>query len=80
MDQLNSVALPTATETLFKKMREKAKTLTEDKNKNLLSKYGGEEHLQNDYDLILGQSERYVEYSRDGKVGYFLIFFTYTIY
>lgn len=65
---MNSVALPTATEKLVKMMKEKVKNAAEEKNQMLINKYGGGEHLGNDYGVILGQSERYVEYSRDGKV------------
>lgn len=49
-------------------MKEKVKNAAEEKNQMLINKYGGGEHLGNDYGVILGQSERYVEYSRDGKV------------
>ena len=35
----------------------------------LLQKYGGEEHLEAPpSELLLGQSEKYVEYTRDGKL------------
>lgn len=34
---------------------------------SLLDRYGGEEHLNSELDLLLGQTERYVEYDIDGQ-------------
>ena len=43
--------------------------LKADYKKQLLDKYGGGEHLEKaPQELLFGQSEAYVQYSRDGKV------------
>jgi pre-mRNA-processing factor SLU7 len=63
---LNSIALPTATEMIFKKAQEKLKSAASEKKSKLLKEYGGQEFLETDF--LPGQSERYVEYTRDGKI------------
>lgn len=63
------LAEPTKLEMLqkeYEKKKEEFKSETKDK---VLSKYGGEEHLQvPPKSLLLAQTEEYVEYSRTGKV------------
>lgn len=63
------LAEPTKLEMLqheYEKKKEGFKSETKDK---VLSKYGGEEHLQvPPKSLLLAQTEEYVEYSRSGKV------------
>jgi len=36
--------------------------------KELLEKYGGEEHMEAPRELLLSQNENYVEYTRDGRI------------
>ncbi|KAF9431483.1 mRNA splicing protein [Entomortierella beljakovae] len=62
-------ANPTQAEMLHKQFKEK-KAEQQDTNKvSILEKYGGEEHLDAPArELLLAQSENYVEYSRAGKV------------
>ncbi|KAF9970424.1 mRNA splicing protein, partial [Modicella reniformis] len=62
-------ANPTQTEILHKQFKEK-KAQQQDTNKDsILSKYGGEEYLDAPArELLLAQSENYVEYSRAGRV------------
>ncbi len=48
-------------------MREQKQNIRQYTNQELVKNYGGEEHLNPDYDIIFAQSEKYVEYSRDGK-------------
>lgn len=63
------LAEPTKLEMLqqeYEKKKEEFKSKTKD---TVLSKYGGEEHLQAPpKSLLLAQTEEYVEYSRTGKV------------
>ncbi|EGR29555.1 step ii splicing factor slu7, putative [Ichthyophthirius multifiliis] len=64
---LSSIANPTLTEKVFKEMLDKDKNIKNMKIKQILQVYGGEEHLDVDYDLIVGQTEKYAEYSADGQ-------------
>jgi len=54
----------------FTKITKKKKDLVKKKTKDaILAKYGGEEHLDTlPKELLLAQTEEYVEYSADGKV------------
>ncbi|CAD6186858.1 unnamed protein product [Caenorhabditis auriculariae] len=65
----HSIAEPTKLEAL-KREFEKQKGETKDETKKeLLEKYGGAEHLDRPpEELLLAQSENYVEYNRKGKV------------
>ncbi|GJJ06309.1 hypothetical protein Clacol_000500 [Clathrus columnatus] len=60
---------PTAGEILHQEYKQK-KEMLKDKNKvGILAKYGGEEYLQRaPKELLTGQTEEYVEYSRTGQV------------
>lgn len=66
--EVNTIGLPSGTEILYKKMKEKEKENIDSKKKELISKYGGEEHLDIDHEVIFGQTEKYIEYGRDGKM------------
>lgn len=60
---------PTEVELMRKQYKDKKKKLEELKKQKLLDKYGGEEHLQAPpKELLYGQTEGYVEYSKDGRV------------
>ena len=65
---MNSVALPTATEMIFRKAKEKLTEQAKEKNRRLVDKYGEKREGDPDYNLILGESEKYVEYLPDGNV------------
>ena len=65
--ELNTIGLPSGTEVLFKKMKEKEKETVSTKTLELLGKYGGEEHLKADEGILYAQTEKYVEFGRDGK-------------
>jgi pre-mRNA-processing factor SLU7 len=62
-------ANPTAGELLHQEYKSKKETL-KDKNKvSILDKYGGEQYLEHaPRELLQGQTEEYVEYSRTGQV------------
>ena len=66
---IHNVAAPSSAEIFFKESKEK-NTQENEKKKNLvLEKYGGREHLNSlPKELLLGQQEVYVEYSRDGSL------------
>ncbi|KAJ1982318.1 mRNA splicing protein [Dimargaris xerosporica] len=62
-------ANPTQGELLHREFKAKKETLKKDIKSSILDKYGGEEHLQAPpKELLLAQTENYVEYSRTGKV------------
>lgn len=60
---------PTASHLLHKEFLDKKEQLKETSSKSILSKYGGEEYLQSvPRELLGGQTEDYVEYSRNGQI------------
>ncbi|XP_054980462.1 pre-mRNA-splicing factor SLU7-like [Sorex araneus] len=71
-DQASEVHLqadPTKLELLYKSFKAKKEDFKEQKKVSILEKYGGQEHLDAPpAELLLGQTEDYVEYSRHGTV------------
>lgn len=67
-ESIDMISNPSQTELMKKQFTEKKGQLEETKRKALLEKYGGAQHMQADPQLRLGQTEAYVEYSRDGRV------------
>uniref|UniRef100_A0A914YKQ6 Pre-mRNA-splicing factor SLU7 n=1 Tax=Panagrolaimus superbus TaxID=310955 RepID=A0A914YKQ6_9BILA len=66
---VHATAEPTKLEILQKKFNEQRETLKDDNMKKLLESYGGEEHLDAPAkELLLAQTENYVEYNRRGNV------------
>jgi hypothetical protein len=62
-------ANPTQGEILHEKYIQKKETLKSTNKVDILSKYGGEEYLKTaPTELLTGQTENYVEYSRAGTV------------
>lgn len=62
-------ANPTQGQLLHEAYREKKEELRDSSKVSVLTKYGGEEHLMKPpRELLLGQTEEYVEYSRAGQV------------
>ncbi|WVQ73201.1 pre-mRNA-splicing factor SLU7 [Cryptococcus sp. DSM 104548] len=62
-------ANPTAGELLHKEFQDKKEVLRDTNKTSILSRYGGEQHLQKmPKELLSGQTENYVEYSRQGQV------------
>ncbi|XP_066922401.1 pre-mRNA-splicing factor SLU7-like [Clytia hemisphaerica] len=60
---------PTKLELLHKTYKVKKDNYKEDQKEGVLAKYGGAEHLEAPpKELLLAQTEEYVEYSRTGKV------------
>ncbi|KAI9985316.1 hypothetical protein PInf_004644 [Phytophthora infestans] len=66
---IHPIANPSQAEFLKKQYEEKKTALEKEKGRKILDKYGGQEHLEAPpKELLLAQSEHYVEYSRDGRV------------
>jgi pre-mRNA-processing factor SLU7 len=62
-------ANPTQGQLLHEAFKEKKEELRDTSKVSVLAKYGGEEHLAKPpKELLLGQTEEYVEYSRAGQV------------
>ena len=60
---------PTQTALIYKEFLEKKEALKDTSKTSILDKYGGEEHLTRvPQELLSGQTEDYVEYSRAGKL------------
>jgi pre-mRNA-processing factor SLU7 len=66
---INPIANPSQAEYLKKQFEEKKAALEKEKKRKILDKYGGNEHLNAPpKELLLAQTENYVEYSRDGRL------------
>lgn len=59
---------PSLSEMLYKQYKEKKENLESKRQSDILNRYGGEEYKKVDKNLMLEQSEVYIEYSRDGRV------------
>jgi pre-mRNA-processing factor SLU7 len=67
--EVHMVGVPSQAEYAFKNFQEKKNKLKEDKRKEILDTYGGEEYLKAPQEVEqLAETEAYVQYSRDGKV------------
>ncbi|VDO92768.1 unnamed protein product [Soboliphyme baturini] len=67
--EVHALAEPTKLELLKKEYTVRKENYKHVQEKNILEKYGGEEYLRvPPKDLLLAQTEAYVEYSRTGKV------------
>lgn len=65
----HSIAEPTKLEALKKEYEKEKSTLKNETQKELLDRYGGGEHMERPADeLLLAQTESYIEYNRKGKV------------
>ncbi|KAF1321549.1 Pre-mrna-splicing factor slu7, partial [Globisporangium splendens] len=66
---IHPLANPSQAEFLKKQFEEKKAALEKEKSRKILEKYGGQQHLEAPpKELLLAQTEHYVEYSRDGRV------------
>lgn len=68
-NDLHLQANPTVNERQFREFQSKKEKLRESTRGSILDKYGGAEHFDSvPKELLRGQSENYIEYSRSGKV------------
>eukprot|EP00053_Salpingoeca_punica_P020562 m.211894 g.211894 ORF g.211894 m.211894 type:complete len:582 (-) comp19096_c0_seq1:227-1972(-) len=66
---LNMMADPTKVELMHKEYSQKKEKFTEQQKQSILEKYGGAEHLAAPpKELLLAQTEHYVEYSKHGRL------------
>ncbi|EGD78289.1 pre-mRNA-splicing factor SLU7 [Salpingoeca rosetta] len=67
--ELHLQADPTKAELMHKQFKVKKANFQEDQRKSILEKYGGETHLKAPpKELLMAQTEHYVEYSQTGRV------------
>ena len=68
-NELHLQSEPSKAEMMFKQHQANKEQVKDVKKESVLSRYGGEAHLQAlPKELLLAQTEQYVEYSRTGKV------------
>ena len=67
-DNIHLQANPTRTTLMSRKVDKEKDKLKEAARSSILDKYGGEHHLERPSEGLLTQNERYIEYSRTGKV------------
>lgn len=68
-DELHLQADPTLAEMMHKQHREKKETFKTTQRGSVLDKYGGQEYLKAPpKELLIAQSEHYIEYSKGGRV------------
>lgn len=68
-NDLHLNANPTVNEIQFRQYQEKKEKLRESTRGSILERYGGQEHFDSvPKELLTGQTENYVEYSRTGQV------------
>ncbi|KAK2956619.1 putative Pre-mRNA-splicing factor SLU7-A [Blattamonas nauphoetae] len=67
-DGIQPEANPSVTEKAYRRFKENKKKKEEEREKLLREKYGDGQAKNIDVNLIVGQSERYVEYTKDGKI------------
>merc|ERR1719460_2670986 len=65
---VNALALPTQAAKLMDVFKDRQEEAKKEKKEELLTKYGGQEHLNVPEVILNAETEQYVEYSRDGRV------------
>jgi pre-mRNA-processing factor SLU7 len=69
-DELNNISMPTQAELFHRHVKDKKIKVRSDNLKRVLSKYGGEEHLEAPEEIKnIGEvNNTYVEYNQNGKI------------
>lgn len=67
-EKIHDTAQPTQALKMFEVYKNRSQNLKGIQQKELLEKYGGQEHLDAPRELLFAQNETYVEYARDGRV------------
>mmetsp|Transcript_63535 Transcript_63535/g.98859 ORF Transcript_63535/g.98859 Transcript_63535/m.98859 type:complete len:550 (-) Transcript_63535:61-1710(-) len=67
-EKIHDFAQPTQAAKMYDIFKNRSQNLKETQQKELLEKYGGSEHMDAPRELIYGQNDNYVEYSRDGRI------------
>lgn len=67
-EKIHDFAQPTQASKMHDIFKNRSQNLKETQQKELMDKYGGEEHMEAPREIIYSQNDNYVEYSRDGRV------------
>ena len=68
-DELHLQSEPSKAAMMFKRYQDSKEQVKDVRKESVLARYGGAEHLQAPpKDLLIAQTEEYVEYSRTGKM------------
>lgn len=67
-EKIHDTAQPTQALKMWNVYKQRSKDLEVEKAKELIDKYGGEEHLNGPKEVLFAQNETYVEYTRDGRI------------
>jgi len=67
-ENLHMQAVPSQAELSFKSFKGQNEEVAQKNKDTILTKYGGQEHMEAPKDLSLGQTEEYVEYRYDGSI------------
>mmetsp|Transcript_85092 Transcript_85092/g.150477 ORF Transcript_85092/g.150477 Transcript_85092/m.150477 type:complete len:672 (-) Transcript_85092:26-2041(-) len=67
-EKIHDTAQPTQALKMYEVYKNRAEDLKNAQAKELVDKYGGQEHMDAPKELIFSQNETYVEYARDGRV------------
>jgi len=67
-EKIHDVAAPTQAAKMFQVFKQRSEDLKVQQKNELFNKYGGQEHLDAPRELLYGQTDNYVEYTRDGRV------------
>mmetsp|Transcript_20714 Transcript_20714/g.37687 ORF Transcript_20714/g.37687 Transcript_20714/m.37687 type:complete len:205 (+) Transcript_20714:134-748(+) len=66
--KVHDIAQPTQALKMHQVYKERKEDLMDTQRRELLEKYGGEEHLDAPAELIFAQNDNYVEYAKDGRI------------
>mmetsp|Transcript_14537 Transcript_14537/g.45801 ORF Transcript_14537/g.45801 Transcript_14537/m.45801 type:complete len:664 (+) Transcript_14537:18-2009(+) len=67
-EKIHDTAQPTQALKMWQVFKQRSKDLKAEQQKELVQKYGGDEHLNAPKELLYAQNDNYVEYSRDGRI------------
>mmetsp|Transcript_7958 Transcript_7958/g.20097 ORF Transcript_7958/g.20097 Transcript_7958/m.20097 type:complete len:673 (-) Transcript_7958:36-2054(-) len=67
-EKVHDTAQPTQALKMYQVFKQRSQDLKSQQQEELISKYGGQEHMEAPQELIYGQTDDYVEYARDGRV------------
>mmetsp|Transcript_73088 Transcript_73088/g.144947 ORF Transcript_73088/g.144947 Transcript_73088/m.144947 type:complete len:588 (-) Transcript_73088:74-1837(-) len=67
-EKIHDTAQPTQALRMWQVFKQRSKDLKADQQRELVEKYGGEEHLNPPTEMLFAQNDNYVEYSRDGRI------------
>lgn len=67
-EKIHDIGQPTQALKMYEVFKNRSADLKEEQQKELIEKYGGDEHLNAPQELLFSQNDNYVEYARDGRI------------